>query len=35
MDLSLTTLLTVSFFLLVLVTMCSWAYFDAPDNDTP
>ncbi len=34
MDLSPTTLLTIFFFLFVLVAMLAWAYFDAPDIDT-
>jgi hypothetical protein len=34
MDLSPTTLLTVSFFLFALIVMFAWAYFDAPDSDT-
>jgi len=34
MDLSPTNLLTIFFFLFVLVAMLAWAYFDSPNTDT-
>ncbi len=35
MDLSPTTVLTVSLCLVFLLALLAWAYFDAPDIDTP
>lgn len=34
MDLSPDALPTLSFFLLLLLAMLAWSYFDAPDTDT-